>query len=840
MKQFYNILIAFFLILTGIDSFGQGVKKVDFDFQVEGKTYQGSFSYTFKYFHTLAKDKQKLTPGNYSFNIAKTGNPKLFILNITGIRWAPNIPAEIAEDLALVIQKEWIVKDGNGVLHPKFRPACLYSGRSTQYEYHYEKDGKGKSKISYGIKLPGKDCKDQVVKNGAFEFSYEIDSKEYIEIPIKTEPATPASTDEPATIADEEERKWKNCQDFDYPIPCLNSYLSDYPNGKYAVDAKARVDSYLWSEAESKNTVAAFQEYLRISPTKEHRSEAEDKIATLTPDAPTPKVEEKEDPVEVDWKTARKVHSVSGYKTFLSKHKKSKYAAIASKYTNEIQVLQLDDEQGNDVYKLTLTNVFRPRIDSIVPDSGVRIDRSKFNARNNFEFVVSILDARPHTLYFSDKTKPREFSRKSFLIDNLLKAGIETHGDTLLFSFEKGTPPYAVYFKKGNQFIHSVNNISANNYEMSLEEIRTKLESSDTLSVEAWDRRGNAGYSLKTVFVEKDTFPWHYVVAGIAALGLLFFFRKIFKNNEKKKLKALNEKRKIEQGIQSKKEPVTVAKKPVEQEEEHVVEVVDLSDELPASEAPLVEASDADTPMEEPENLMDEKGSGLKIKKVRKAHLPKESISAQEETTMQGLDLNNYYLLSQSEHWEDTIISKIGFSKKSIFQVDKFLREQNAQTTDASGELMEEVDGSIPEIGGLLMGNCMHFQNKNHYIVTVEEFIPINPEFNNVYKLEFSTQSLAKELGNAQDEFPDLALVGWFHTHPGHGLFLSKPDLTIHEGFFREPYQFAMEIDSRTVNFDTGFFTRKKDGQVNNREHKKLHSTWFAWTEIEKFMRQKG
>ena len=93
----------------------------------------------------------------------------------------------------------------------------------------------------------------------------------------------------------------------------------------------------------------------------------------------------------------------------------------------------------------------------------------------------------------------------------------------------------------------------------------------------------------------------------------------------------------------------------------------------------------------------------------------------------------------------------------------------------------------------------------------------IRSKEDNVYRLEFDSDSIAKDLVHFMDEHPSYQLVGWFHTHPGHGLFLSKPDLRIHLGHFNQPYQFAMEIDSLTENLDTTFFTWKtKVPEMNN------------------------
>jgi proteasome lid subunit RPN8/RPN11 len=43
--------------------------------------------------------------------------------------------------------------------------------------------------------------------------------------------------------------------------------------------------------------------------------------------------------------------------------------------------------------------------------------------------------------------------------------------------------------------------------------------------------------------------------------------------------------------------------------------------------------------------------------------------------------------------------------------------------------------------------------------------------------------------------FPEDQIVGWYHSHPGHGVFLSEQDLFIHRNFFADPSQIAWVID---------------------------------------------
>jgi proteasome lid subunit RPN8/RPN11 len=47
-------------------------------------------------------------------------------------------------------------------------------------------------------------------------------------------------------------------------------------------------------------------------------------------------------------------------------------------------------------------------------------------------------------------------------------------------------------------------------------------------------------------------------------------------------------------------------------------------------------------------------------------------------------------------------------------------------------------------------------------------------------------------------DFPDQKIVGWYHSHPGFGVFLSEHDLFIQENFFSNPQQVAWVYDPHT------------------------------------------
>lgn len=61
------------------------------------------------------------------------------------------------------------------------------------------------------------------------------------------------------------------------------------------------------------------------------------------------------------------------------------------------------------------------------------------------------------------------------------------------------------------------------------------------------------------------------------------------------------------------------------------------------------------------------------------------------------------------------------------------------------------------------------------------------------------------------DKYPDLKMVGWYHSHPGFGIFLSEYDTFIHQNFFSAPWQVAYVVDP--LLGQAGFFGWE-DGRI--------------------------
>jgi proteasome lid subunit RPN8/RPN11 len=58
------------------------------------------------------------------------------------------------------------------------------------------------------------------------------------------------------------------------------------------------------------------------------------------------------------------------------------------------------------------------------------------------------------------------------------------------------------------------------------------------------------------------------------------------------------------------------------------------------------------------------------------------------------------------------------------------------------------------------------------------------------------TQDTWEHIYKVKDrEYPELRIVGWYHSHPGFGVFLSDHDTFIHQNFFLSPQQVAWVYD---------------------------------------------
>jgi len=96
------------------------------------------------------------------------------------------------------------------------------------------------------------------------------------------------------------------------------------------------------------------------------------------------------------------------------------------------------------------------------------------------------------------------------------------------------------------------------------------------------------------------------------------------------------------------------------------------------------------------------------------------------------------------------------------------------------------------EVCGVLIGNTEHER------MTVEACIAGSNAAQGGAHVTF-TQDTWEHIYKIKDkEYPDHKIVGWYHSHPGFGVFLSEHDLFIQQNFFSNAQQVAWVYDPHT------------------------------------------
>jgi proteasome lid subunit RPN8/RPN11 len=116
------------------------------------------------------------------------------------------------------------------------------------------------------------------------------------------------------------------------------------------------------------------------------------------------------------------------------------------------------------------------------------------------------------------------------------------------------------------------------------------------------------------------------------------------------------------------------------------------------------------------------------------------------------------------------------------------------------------------EVGGVLLGDVRRDEKGWLYLVVTHA---LQAEFANETRghLTFTHHTWLKIHRTREAQYPDKAIVGWYHTHPGWTIFLSQWDLFIHQNFFKQPWQIALVIDPSVDR--AGFFVWNGD-RVDN------------------------
>ena len=111
------------------------------------------------------------------------------------------------------------------------------------------------------------------------------------------------------------------------------------------------------------------------------------------------------------------------------------------------------------------------------------------------------------------------------------------------------------------------------------------------------------------------------------------------------------------------------------------------------------------------------------------------------------------------------------------------------------------------EVAGVLVGPRPEKQPDGRYRVHILDTIIAKHTVMHGASVTYTPESWRYMTDKLHERYPDetAVIVGWYHTHPGFGIFLSGMDLFIHQNFFTQIWHVAFVLDPRAQT--SGFFS---------------------------------
>ena len=113
------------------------------------------------------------------------------------------------------------------------------------------------------------------------------------------------------------------------------------------------------------------------------------------------------------------------------------------------------------------------------------------------------------------------------------------------------------------------------------------------------------------------------------------------------------------------------------------------------------------------------------------------------------------------------------------------------------------------ELGSIILGEYCQEHGKTHVIIS--QYIEAKYTDASASTLTFTHETWDYVHTEHEKRYPDKKIIGWQHTHPNYGIFLSNYDMFIQENFFNLPFQVAYVIDP--IQNLRGFF-QWKNGRI--------------------------
>jgi proteasome lid subunit RPN8/RPN11 len=101
-------------------------------------------------------------------------------------------------------------------------------------------------------------------------------------------------------------------------------------------------------------------------------------------------------------------------------------------------------------------------------------------------------------------------------------------------------------------------------------------------------------------------------------------------------------------------------------------------------------------------------------------------------------------------------------------------------------------DDSV-ELGGALLGRA--YRHSGGVVIEVMAALPAVSGDHGPIHFTFSADSWSHLHRDKASHYPDLDIIGWFHTHPDLGVFYSSDDVVVHSAAFTQPWHVGLVVD---------------------------------------------
>jgi len=109
-------------------------------------------------------------------------------------------------------------------------------------------------------------------------------------------------------------------------------------------------------------------------------------------------------------------------------------------------------------------------------------------------------------------------------------------------------------------------------------------------------------------------------------------------------------------------------------------------------------------------------------------------------------------------------------------------------------QIQEAADTELDhELGGVLLG--VPTNHEDRYQVEIHAALPATSEDHGPVHYTFTADTWATIHKRRLERYPELQIVGWYHTHPELGAFFSSDDVIVHSAAFVLPWHIGLVLD---------------------------------------------